>query len=600
MINKIFPRKLNSSADSRLRQATDMVDAMNVSVTQDFDSEGGDLGGDVGVLKPIKGNELIENLDLIFDFPIPSYIEEQGVNTGIYLVNFHYSLGTASQVVAAVQAGSIFFTEASGLSNWEQLAEQFPNGAFEILGDTGEFQAYLSVDQYLNPGSPQGTITVNGFELTNFTNPPEGFIESITVSEQRVLGSVTDDVLGVIFFFLWADNLNQQGVYAYDRDGVLPGDNTPNTFRKVLSTSLFNFDSTGFVKGDVVHIGKKTEGYDKTVILYFTDNKNEPRKLDVFRAMTTNFTTYQDNDFIDLITACPKTPLYPLDFTFYTDPERNVSNFTRIPGMQFAYQYIYQGGVESAISTYSKLALSYEYTAAGVNVPVNLSQNACRLELNITEPAGFTREVEKVRFLVRFGDVGVFKVIDEIERNALLPGAGGEPFINFYNDKVLLPVLQEEQNKLFTNLPRVAQAQAIASDRLFYGNYIEGYDELDSVDADISAIYQERPDPEYDLQLQLEPFLALVKAHGDVGTLGRNKIAGYKLNTSAFPSSIEKNSLINIYFTIQPAGNFHIYDQTKSFHGSGQVGVSSYGYTNPGISASQSVAGVYNYMEGKA
>ena len=90
-----------------------------------------------------------------------------------------------------------------------------------------------------------------------------------------------------------------------------------------------------------------------------------------------------------------------------------------------------------------------------------------RLELNITEPAGFTREVEKVRFLVRFGDVGVFKVIDEIERNALLPGAGGEPFINFYNDKVLLPVLQEEQNKLFTNLPRVAQAQAIASDRLF-------------------------------------------------------------------------------------------------------------------------------------
>ena len=34
-------------------------------------------------------------------------------------------------------------------------------------------------------------------------------------SNSRVIGSVTDDVLGVIFFFIWAANADEMGVWAF-------------------------------------------------------------------------------------------------------------------------------------------------------------------------------------------------------------------------------------------------------------------------------------------------------------------------------------------------------------------------------------------------
>ena len=56
MINKVTPRKLNPSIDSRLRKKDEMLDALNVDIKSDSDGD----SGDVGVLKPIKGSKGIE------------------------------------------------------------------------------------------------------------------------------------------------------------------------------------------------------------------------------------------------------------------------------------------------------------------------------------------------------------------------------------------------------------------------------------------------------------------------------------------------------------------------------------------------------------
>ena len=79
---------------------------------------------------------------------------------------------------------------------------------------------------------------------------------SVLSSNSRVIGSVTDDVLGVIFFFVWAANADEMGVWAYDRDGVLPG-SSADSYVKVFTSSRFGFPALGFVDGDVVHIGQK-------------------------------------------------------------------------------------------------------------------------------------------------------------------------------------------------------------------------------------------------------------------------------------------------------------------------------------------------------
>ena len=130
----------------------------------------------------------------------------------------------------------------------------------------------------------------------------------------KAIGSVTDENTGIVYFFVWSENVNEHGIWAYDSRGVLPSYNSvasdavqdivydpPVTgkIRKIITAPDFNFSSDGFVKGDVVYTGtREFDEYpqlsggkypEKDAILYFTDNKNEPRKVNVYRALLAGF-----------------------------------------------------------------------------------------------------------------------------------------------------------------------------------------------------------------------------------------------------------------------------------------------------------------------
>ena len=76
-------------------------------------------------------------------------------------------------------------------------------------------------------------------------------------------------------------------------------------------------------------------------------------------------------------------------------------------------------------------------------------------------------------------------MIDEIKD---LPDAVDSVEYNFYNDRILIPLSEETTNMPYSNLPRIAQAQSVVSDRLVYGNYVESYPEVEA-SADITPIY---------------------------------------------------------------------------------------------------------------
>ena len=61
MINKIVPRKLNQSSDSKIRGKDDMFDALNVSISDDTRADVAGNTGSLGVLKPIKSNRAIND-----------------------------------------------------------------------------------------------------------------------------------------------------------------------------------------------------------------------------------------------------------------------------------------------------------------------------------------------------------------------------------------------------------------------------------------------------------------------------------------------------------------------------------------------------------
>ena len=71
-VNKVFPRVLSKSKDTRVRKKTEMSDALNVRASESLDAfkkgldEGGDAGneisnsGNMGVVKPVLGNTIVD------------------------------------------------------------------------------------------------------------------------------------------------------------------------------------------------------------------------------------------------------------------------------------------------------------------------------------------------------------------------------------------------------------------------------------------------------------------------------------------------------------------------------------------------------------
>jgi hypothetical protein len=393
----------------------------------------------------------------------------------------------------------------------------------------------------------------------------------------RVIGSVSDEVYNVIYFFAWSDNVDQMGVYAWDQDAVLPGNTIPGSYVKVYTSAKFDFPSDGFVKADVVHVGQRKNIDDedriRNVIIYFTDNRNEPRKLHVYDVMEANLDNYNDIDILDMITACPRTPLTPISFEFNFDPARASSNFTSLPGLQFAYQHVYSDNVESALSTYSKLAVPPAYLALGqVTGSVNL-ENRCVL----TIPRG-SREVDRIRVLVRYGNLGLWRLIDELKE---LEDAVDSIEYSFYNDRILIPVSEQTTAMPYSNVPRIAQAQTIVSDRLMYGNYVEGYPEVEA-SAELTPVYNGTPRQGDVIEINVVPVLNQFDATPDDSDsdsqriykdLGTNRVAGYQINLDGVPEDfLEEGTIIQLDFTVQPDNNFHFYNQHNSYHGSSENG----------------------------
>jgi len=419
-------------------------------------------------------------------------------------------------------------------------------------------------------------------------------------SRIRVIGSVSDELFKVIYFFVWSDISSQMGIYAWDGDGILPGNDFPGSYIKVYTSPKFNFPSDGFVKADVVHVGQRrdidesratddsdrpenyfgnTQERIRNVIVYFTDNRNEPKKINVYDVMEANLSAYNDLDILDMITACPRTPVQPIEFRFDFDPDRDVSNFSNLPGLQFAYQYVYKDNVESALSTYSKLAVPPAYLSLGaVTGSVNL-ENRCVL----TIPRG-TREVASIRILTRYGNLGLWRVIDELtEMSSESPFFDDLPDFtyNYYNDRILVPIAEETSNMPFSNLPRIAQAQSVISDRLIYGNYVEQYPDV-AVSGTATPIYNDTPQQGGVIEIEVVPVINQFLARPDSDDeeekriykkLGTNRVAGYQVNLDTIPQDyLQEGTTIQIAFTVVPDNNFHFYNQQNSYHGSKESG----------------------------
>lgn len=149
--------------------------------------------------------------------------------------------------------------------------------------------------------------------------------DAIAPGDFKIIGSTTDHKLKLVYFYVYHENLNEQGIWVYDPYGKLAlptvyakryfglqGIEWPelqdvdhykeNTIKCVVRGDFFNFKQNSVVQGNVVYnntlnvpeglapglLGNPSpytikssdrEVFEKDFYLYFTDNVNEPKKI---------------------------------------------------------------------------------------------------------------------------------------------------------------------------------------------------------------------------------------------------------------------------------------------------------------------------------
>ena len=487
-VNKVFPRVLSKSKDTRVRKKTEMSDALNVRASESLDAfkkgldEGGDAGneisnsGNMGVVKPVLGNTII------------------GVE-----------------------------------------------------------------------GSGDGIVDAQ--------------------SQYSIIGSVTDEAKGVVYFFMWHQNPSKHGVLMYD-DAV-------GNVQIVFQNRFFNFYYNSVVQGSVTHVSsvESGQGVGEKTFLYFTDNYNEPRCLDILACLRGDYIDYNDAEIVEFISMCPITPLRPIVPVWGYDPVRTSSAFRNSRGLQFAYQNVYNNGTVSAFSIYSKLAVNPAYLGQGAD-PTPDVEGYNFISVRIPEQS---KNVDYIKLYGREGNDGAWFYIDDLRSSEAASGSewtgphngdlavnanneGVIPYVyyayRYYGDRLISYVPEDITFKQFDSVPKLAEAFDICNDRSFFGNYVEGFDKVD-IDANISYVSRPRPDDFQEVDLKLVPEVRALPGKvnfnletGEFTDLVRNRVSGFRLDMSGAPEVFESGTTLNISITCNPDKNIHLYQAQDSFHSS--------------------------------
>jgi len=358
--------------------------------------------------------------------------------------------------------------------------------------------------------------------------------EDTPASTWKVVGSVSDDQRSRIYLFVHdtADATNDRIVMS----------ESGGAWETVFKSSYLAFDEDYPVKADIINKSFQQDGNLQSV-LYFTDNNNPPRKINVDRAIAGGYFSDTDNDgnpiasgdedYDFALLTMRAAPNNAPTFSFDTDSDITTNNFQN-DTFQFACQFIYKDGEESALSAYSSLAVSPYLVGKGVTSisnASNLSGNVCLVDLpwNVGQDSDVYVDVSKIRLLARSENSDPFFIIDEFDPREDLDREMGDSIekevynassgiYRFYNDGYYANVSGVVSGKLYDNVPLKAEGQTLAASRLLYSNYTEGYPNYDiAPSVELSVSYGSASDFGGDFLYDVDDFISypILAAYAD-------------------------------------------------------------------------------------
>ena len=282
----------------------------------------------------------------------------------------------------------------------------------------------------------------------------------------RVIGSVHNNVKAEILFFVW-NSTQKHRIYRYsdsNEEVETVFENEATGVAASASADTLGFKSTDYVDATTV-VDK-----DGDTLLYFTNGRGEPKKINVDRAIRGDYPAGYEavEAYISLI---KKPPLESPTFVFESDPDISNNRFLG-KQFQFACQYVYEDGEVSAISPISKVTRSVNHQDVGIASKGTLNEIDNKVVITCKKT---NSDIKKIRFLAREGNDGVFFIIEDKETQFSSTATDSES-IEFSNDKAYTPISNNENNKQFDAVGENVKTITISGNRVFLSNYTEGFD----------------------------------------------------------------------------------------------------------------------------
>jgi len=279
----------------------------------------------------------------------------------------------------------------------------------------------------------------------------------------------------------------RENIYWFVHDGsnlVAPGGKVDlivsfNTSDEVLqyhvvSTSVLNFDSNYLITGIDLVDGE---------LLFFTDDFNAPRVINVNRNYPDPVSDIDQftNEYINVIVKPPgfedtvgnNIPLAVPLVEMVTLPGNE--NYIEERFITFAYRYRYEDNQYSATSLFSKPAFStseFRFDTRNYNNPGMINRYNGAI---ITFSTG-NELVTEIDLLYKDTTSNIIYVIERFKKEDFGWADNTTKTYSFTNSKIYTTIGADELLRQYDNVPRFAKAQTVMSNRLFYGNFIDGYD----------------------------------------------------------------------------------------------------------------------------
>lgn len=268
------------------------------------------------------------------------------------------------------------------------------------------------------------------------------------------LGAVENGATATIYWFVHSPVDGVDMIVSYN-------ENIDALTYHVVSTSVLNFDALNLITG--VNLIDD--------LLLWTDNRNQPRKINVNRSYPQPIAGVDQITEADIaLIVAPPTEAPAVEM-------KNISGFENYIDTRFVcfgYRYKYQDGEYSALSQFSDAA----FVPGGFQFDEDTYSNSGMLNVLNGADVSFntgSSSVIGIDLCFKINDSNIVNVIEKFNKEEQGWPDNSTQTVEFGASKIYTTLLESELLRVYDNVPRLAKAQTIMGNRVMFGNYVDGY-----------------------------------------------------------------------------------------------------------------------------